>query len=312
MAAPDFSPPHGFTVNNAFTSTVYRDVYPAVDPKRPELSQSGKVVVVTGASRGIGQGIAVALAQASASALIITARNTSSLSETESAIKDANPETKVLKVALDVTSESSVLDAFKTIASKYPQVDTLVNNAGSYTSHNQPLASADLSLWWNDFETNVRGTMLVTRSFLSQLSASQKQTPGAASIISISSGAGLATLPGGSAYSISKLADLRLINFLTAENPNIHAVAVHPGVVPTDMANNNDFFAPYAKDTKELAGAAVNWALSEEAGFLQGRYVSVSWDVEELVKRKEEIVREGLLMLGLSGTQTGKVAVLKG
>ena len=56
MAAQDFSPPHGFTVNNALTSTVYRDVYPAVDPKRAELSQSGKVVLVTGASRGIGQG----------------------------------------------------------------------------------------------------------------------------------------------------------------------------------------------------------------------------------------------------------------
>lgn len=52
--APDYSPPHGFTVNNAFTSFVYRDVYAAIDPSRPELSQKGKVVMVTGASRGIG------------------------------------------------------------------------------------------------------------------------------------------------------------------------------------------------------------------------------------------------------------------
>jgi hypothetical protein len=55
MSAPDFSPPHGFTVNGAFTSSVYRDVYPAVDPTRSELSQKGKVVLVTGASRGIGK-----------------------------------------------------------------------------------------------------------------------------------------------------------------------------------------------------------------------------------------------------------------
>ena len=55
MVGLDFSPPHGFTINNAFTSEVYRDVYPAIDPRRPELSQSGKVILVTGASRGIGQ-----------------------------------------------------------------------------------------------------------------------------------------------------------------------------------------------------------------------------------------------------------------
>jgi hypothetical protein len=53
----DFSPPHGFTKNNSFTKVVYRDVYPAIDPKRPELSQKGNVVLITGASRGIGKDV---------------------------------------------------------------------------------------------------------------------------------------------------------------------------------------------------------------------------------------------------------------
>lgn len=52
--APDYSPPHGFTVNNAFTGSVYRGVYAAIEPTRPELSQKGRVILVTGASRGIG------------------------------------------------------------------------------------------------------------------------------------------------------------------------------------------------------------------------------------------------------------------
>lgn len=44
-----------FVHEDAFTQKTYRDVYPAIDPTRPELSQAGKVVVITGASRGIGK-----------------------------------------------------------------------------------------------------------------------------------------------------------------------------------------------------------------------------------------------------------------
>ena len=42
---------------NAFTTKNYRDVYPAIDPTRPELAQAGKVVVITGASRGLGRSV---------------------------------------------------------------------------------------------------------------------------------------------------------------------------------------------------------------------------------------------------------------
>ena len=49
------SDPYYFTTVNAFTKKVYRDVHPAVDPKSSALSQAGKVIVITGASRGIGR-----------------------------------------------------------------------------------------------------------------------------------------------------------------------------------------------------------------------------------------------------------------
>lgn len=59
MPSPIFpnmvSNPHQFTTANAFTKKVYRDVYPAVNPRSPALAQAGKVVMITGASRGIGR-----------------------------------------------------------------------------------------------------------------------------------------------------------------------------------------------------------------------------------------------------------------
>jgi NAD(P)-dependent dehydrogenase (short-subunit alcohol dehydrogenase family) len=120
--------------------------------------------------------------------------------------------------------------------------------------------------------------MFVTRSFLSQLPAPSSTTDtsskSSASVIFLSSGAALIALPGGSAYSLSKLADLRLASFVAVERPDVHSVAIHPGIVPTDMAT--DFFKPYAVDTPELAGGVVNWATNAESGFLAGRYISVN------------------------------------
>jgi NAD(P)-dependent dehydrogenase (short-subunit alcohol dehydrogenase family) len=260
-----------FTTSNSFTKGVYRDVYPAVDPRSPTLSKAGKIVLITGASRGIGRhGISEAFAQAGAKAIIITARKISTLEETEANIKRTNPSTEVLKVALEVTDEASVAAAFKTIADKYSTIDILVNNAGIYNSGDQPFATADPSKWWGDFEVNVRGTMLVTKYFLSFIGPDKKD----AHLIVMSSGAGLIVVPGSSAYSITKLADLQIAAYAAAENPNLKVTAFHPGIVVTDMMTES--FSHFAHDTPELAGAVINWLASEQAGFMSGRYTTAN------------------------------------
>lgn len=148
--------------------------------------------------------------------------------------------------------------------------------------------------------------MLVTKYFLALIGTTYPAT-----LLYLSSGVGFVIVPGSSAYSIMKLADLQLAAFASAENSNVTAIAFHPGIVFTDMVANVEFFQQFAKDTPRLAGSAVNWLVSAQAAFLSGRYVSAHWDVEEILARKEEIVEKNLLTVRLNGLE-GQTAAVKG
>jgi hypothetical protein len=64
---------------------------------------------------------------------------------------------------------------------------------------------------------------------------------------------------------------------------------------------SSDFWKPYALDTPELAGAVSVWLSTPEARFLNGRYTTTNWDVEELMRRREEIVEGNFLTVKLGG-----------
>ncbi|KAK9311469.1 hypothetical protein V1522DRAFT_358573 [Lipomyces starkeyi] len=291
----DQLPDHYFTTSNSFTKNVYRDVYPSVDPTSPALSQAGKIVVITGASRGIGKyGFAVAFAKANAKAIVITARNTATLKETEEEIRKVNKKVEVLRVALEITNEESVKNLFEQVKNKFGTVDVLVNNAGVLNSDGQQIRTASLSDWWGDFEVNVKGYMLVAKYFLQVLGTEKKGT-----VIGLTSGAGLIIMPGISAYSIAKLGNLQLSVYISAENPNVTTVAFHPGIVMTDMVTES--FKPFAKDTAALAGGVVVWLATDAASFMNGRYMTTNWSVDELIAKKEEIVSKDLLKIKMSG-----------
>lgn len=139
----------------------------------------------------------------------------------------------------------------------------------------------------------------MTQYFLKQLPS--PSTP--ARIVTLTTGAAYEIFPSLSAYGISKLAVLELMTYVAAENPNVFAVALHPGIVDTDMTL--DTFRRFALDTPELVGGVGVWLAGWEGvdrSFLGGRFVSVNWDVEELVKRKDEIESGGLLKMDLKGT----------
>jgi NAD(P)-dependent dehydrogenase (short-subunit alcohol dehydrogenase family) len=116
----------------------------------------------------------------------------------------------------------------------------------------------------------------------------------------MTSGMAYGIFPGASAYSIGKLNNLQLAALVAAENPNVTAIALHPGVVMTDMLA--PAFKRFAFDTPELVGGTAVWLATEKAKFLTGRFVGCNWNVDDLYERREEIQSGKLLQIDLTGT----------
>ncbi|KAF2664020.1 hypothetical protein BT63DRAFT_429554 [Microthyrium microscopicum] len=92
---------------------------------------------------------------------------------------------------------------------------------------------------------------------------------------------------------------LQLTAFVAAENPNVAAFALHPGVVPTDMLV--DSFKKFALDKPELVGGTATWLATDQARFLTGRFINSNWSVDDLLARKDEIGGGDQLKIALQG-----------
>ena len=131
----------------------------------------------------------------------------------------------------------------------------------------------------------MRGVFMCTKNFLRLLG---KEHPGC--VINLTSAAAITVYPTQSSYHLSKLLDLAIQPWIAAENPNVVAIALNPGVVPTDMLQEK--FAFLAVDKPELTGAFCVWLATAAASFLSGKYVSIHWDVKELMERAD-VIRGG-------------------
>lgn len=188
----------------------------------------GKVVLVTGASRGIGKAIALLAAENHAHVIVNYNKNEKSAAELVDTIHEKNLSASMIKA--DVSSEDEVKDMFSSIKEKHSKIDVLVNNAG--IMRNSLLALTGTELFDHTIDVNLRGTFLCTR-YASNMMRKQKS----GRIINISSIVGLQGSEGQTVYSASKAAVIGFTRSAAKElgRYGIMVNAVAPGLIETDL-----------------------------------------------------------------------------
>jgi NAD(P)-dependent dehydrogenase (short-subunit alcohol dehydrogenase family) len=197
----------------------------------------GRVVLVTGAARGIGREVARQLA-AHGATVLVSARDSD---QARAAVKDlaAEGDVHALGVDLDITDDASVQAAAQALALDPGRLDVLVNNAAAYVDWTETASGADLTAAHKVLEVNLFGAWRVTKALLPLLRSSDHPR-----IVNVSSGAGShgddqfgLTRRGGAAasYGISKAALNALTSTLAAElaDTPILVNAVCPGLTAT-------------------------------------------------------------------------------
>ncbi|KAI0275401.1 NAD-P-binding protein [Gloeopeniophorella convolvens] len=273
----------------------HNGVYPTIDPKTHYDAQTyrGKVVLVTGASHGIGQETAIAYAKAGAS-VVIVARVQVTLDETAALVHAAVPGAQVLVVPADVRDWLSAEAAVKATLERFGQLDVLVANAGVITRPGDLIGDKDPELWWNTFEVNVRGVFNYVRASVKPLQESDLGY-----VVAVSSTGAQLRLPTISDYCSSKHALGRFVEFITLEYPKLKAFSFHPGRIETKGSKESGVVRPksFTFDEPALPPAAILYLTSGRADWLNGKFVSANWDFDELERDwKDKVLTKGALV----------------
>jgi NAD(P)-dependent dehydrogenase (short-subunit alcohol dehydrogenase family) len=284
--------------------------YPAIDPKGAlKDSAQDKVIFIAGASRGIGQATAVAFSQAGAKAVYLTARSKDALEETRLLVGQANPQTQCAWTICDVTDSGAVQASVADCVAKFGSIDAADANAG-YLGPWKKIGESDPESWWHTWEVNIRGAYHVSRFTLPRLvqSAKHRATEGRSGghLLLLSSVGAHLLMPGASDYQTSKHSLNRLCEFVQVDHgeDGVKCFAVHPGGVSTELGRNMpQAMHAYLVDAPELAAGFAVWLFSGKADWAKGRYLSANWDVNELTARKEDILRDDLLVNRLRAKQ---------
>ena len=188
---------------------------------------SGKVAIVTGASRGVGKAVCLAFAKEGAG-IVLAARSVGKLEETAEEVKEAGGKPEI--VITDLAEEQAIKNLVKVTKGKFGRLDIVVNNAG--VTHSAKLEDTATADWDRLFNVNTRAPFILCREALPLLRKAPK-----AYIINIASIVGIKCYALQSAYTASKHA-LRGMTKALAEELRGSDVRVHsicPGGIDTDM-----------------------------------------------------------------------------
>ncbi len=237
----------------------------------------GRTALVTGASQGIGEGIARGLAGQGAR-LVLAARSVDKLEALAEALRSSGTEVAVLP--LDLADAEATAERLKELPEGFEAIDVLVNNAG-ITADNLIVRMSHED-WDRVLRTNLTGTFAVTQALTRGM---MRRKFGR--IISISSVSGLMGNAGQANYSAAKAGLIGFSKSLARElaGRNITVNVVAPGFIQTAMTENLPESArsdlttaiPLKRlGTVDDIAAAVIYLASEEAGYVTGHVLNVS------------------------------------
>lgn len=186
----------------------------------------GKVVLVTGASQGLGRALALAYAEAGAK-VVINSRREESIEPVAEEVRDRGAE--ALALAADVSDGDDVRRLVDAAVERFGRIDVLVNNAG-VLGPRVPIEEFPEDEWRRVIDANLTGPYLVTKAAIPHM-------PEGGSIINVVSGVSVEGRAEWGAYSVSKFGIEGLTQILAAElrERGIRANAVDPGGMRTDM-----------------------------------------------------------------------------
>lgn len=186
-----------------------------------------KVVLITGASSGIGAGIACELAKAGAK-LALGARRTDRLETLAQEIRKDGGE--VLTRSLDVTDRDDVAAFAEAAREVFGRVDVIVNNAGVMPL--SLMSSLKVDEWERMIDVNIKGVLYGIAAVLPEMTAR-----GSGHIINIASIGALTVSPTAAVYCATKFAVRAISDGLRQENDKIRVTCIHPGVVESELAD---------------------------------------------------------------------------
>lgn len=248
------------------------------------LPLQGQVVVVTGASRGIGRAIAVDFARAGAD-VVVTARSTESApSKLPGTIEETARQVQALgrravAIPTDVTDEAQVDEMARRTLEDLGRIDILVNNAG--ISFPAPFHQTPRKRWDLVLNVNLRGPVLCTQAFLPRMIEQ-----GSGRIINISSYLAEVLLPGMLSYSVSKIALEKLTQGMAAELQQqriaVNALRIELNIATEGWAFLNPGIDFSTWDKPEAASEAALWMATRDLSYT-GKVVTIA-EVREFMR----------------------------
>jgi NADP-dependent 3-hydroxy acid dehydrogenase YdfG len=220
-----------------------------------------KTVLITGASSGIGVGIARELAAAGAR-LMLGARRVDRL---EAVAEDLRHSGAIVGIRrLDVTNREDVSEFAQAARREFGQIDVIVNNAGVMPL--SPMASLHVDEWDRMIDVNIKGVLYGIAAVLEEMTSR-----GSGHIVNIGSIGALAASPTAAVYCGTKFAVRAISDGLRQERPDLRVTCIHPGVVESELADSiTDPTAAAAMKTyraialhTDAIGRAVRYALEQ-------------------------------------------------